>query len=686
MKDIITRLKSPDKRERGQILVILALAMVGLLVAAGLAVDGGVLFMRKAQLDRATDAAALAGVTKLAESDLISEANARGLQLMAANNIEIPESEASDCASVNWATDSYCGEKSLGNAPGSIRYGVQVEWEAETYFLPLVGFSRIPLRSQATAEYLPNVDLFATDTAAIGTIKASTSAIFGPDQCCHTKGDPYTPTTSPYWNDLRGVYTYRIRIPQSYYNNFDAVRVEIFDPDTGNNGTNTHVVYGLNGSTANTQTTCGSTRLNPCLLDTDTTVANQNQANPFWYVRVDEHREDDGNYTDTDNTATLYRLYYLEQNDDGSLTEVDLAYYVGKPDLVNFPSPTGAYTAAQAQTEAVATDMHWVAPGAPPSERMPAFTMQDVFSPLSPNPYAGDTSFMAYESAGEPPTYTENCEAYRAGHDGVADPVDGTIDADLRSLGIDFTDAPNCGTSNGDFIVGLKSSWWDGGDEVPNIYVDPTSGVRDLFLDVRGIWGRSENGYYFWVGPPRSADGSDDLYTVPSFINARQTYMLLRQANNDMVHSSEGAAAYGIGHLPMNSNITYRTELPLAYLGPEFAGQEITIGYFDPDSGASGPIGFSFDTIPKGDWMACFDDAGGSECNLVGGNAAHYVGPDGIPDGGGSWLEYTFTIPSEGGTPSIPFYGGRLTVNYRGGQDDSYGIRITIESRPYLVR
>jgi len=682
---IIRKLKSPDRRERGQILAILALAMVGLLVAAGLAVDGGVLFMRKAQLDRATDAAALAGVAKLAENDSLTEANARGLQLLAANKISILESEATSCATPNWADSySYCGLKSLGNAPGSIRYAVEVEWQAETYFLPLIGFGTIPLHSQATAEYLPNVDLFATDTAEIGIIKASTEEIFGPDQCCHTKGDPYTPTTSPYWNELEGVYTFRVRIPESYYNNFDDLRIEIFDPDTGNTGTQTHVVYGLNGSTANTQTTCGSSQLNPCLLDTDTTTPNQNQSNPFWYVRVDEHREDDGNYNDTDNTATLYRLYYLEQNDDGSLTEVDLAYYIGKADGAALASPTGAYTAAQAQTEAVATDRHWVSPGAPASERMPAFTMEDVFYGIAA--YAGDTSYMAGESGGEPVTYTEGCEAYRAGHDDPSDGGDSTISAGLVAKlggsGIDFTDAPRC-EGDGNFIVGLKSSSAYG-DEVPNIYVDPTSGVRDLFLDVRGIAGKSENGYYFWAGPPRTADGSDDLYTVPSFINARQIYMLLREAASSQVHSSEGAGAYGLGHLPMNSNINYRTDLPLAYLGPEFAGQQITIGYFDPDSGATNPIAFSFDSIPRDDWFACFDNGGGTCPSLGTGGVA--MGPSGIPDGSGNWLEYTFTIPSEGGTPSIPFYGGRLTVNYQGGQDDTYGIRIRIESRPYLVK
>jgi Flp pilus assembly protein TadG len=60
-------IRNRREQESGQILVILALAMIGLLVAAGLAVDGGVLMMRKAQLDRAVDSAALAGVTELAE-------------------------------------------------------------------------------------------------------------------------------------------------------------------------------------------------------------------------------------------------------------------------------------------------------------------------------------------------------------------------------------------------------------------------------------------------------------------------------------------------------------------------------------------------------------------------------------------------------------------------------------------
>src|SRR5439155_7396155 len=42
--------------ERGQMLVLVAFAMVGLAVATGLALDGGMLLLRKAQLNKAVDA------------------------------------------------------------------------------------------------------------------------------------------------------------------------------------------------------------------------------------------------------------------------------------------------------------------------------------------------------------------------------------------------------------------------------------------------------------------------------------------------------------------------------------------------------------------------------------------------------------------------------------------------------
>jgi hypothetical protein len=58
-------LRKWNARSRGQAAVIVAMAFVGLLVAVGLAVDGGILFLHRVWLREAADAAALAGAYEL---------------------------------------------------------------------------------------------------------------------------------------------------------------------------------------------------------------------------------------------------------------------------------------------------------------------------------------------------------------------------------------------------------------------------------------------------------------------------------------------------------------------------------------------------------------------------------------------------------------------------------------------
>ncbi len=648
--DFLNQIRAANHRERGQILILLALAMIGLLVAAGLAVDSGVLFMRKSQLDRAVDAAALAGVTQLPnETDLakaLQASNTRGQQLLAANGIVT--TSAAECPATDdpvfWQTHDYCGRRMPGAIPGSIRYHVEVRWQAEVYFMGLLGFDTLPLRASATAEYMPMVDIFASDSSEYGILQSSNAAIFGP-QSCTGFGDAYTPTASPYYAELEGVYTYRIRIPREYiYNedgsiNHESVRIELFDPDTRNTSTNTMPVYTLDG-TSSSRTCSGADgqRTNPCIHNTRTSD------NPFWwFVRIDENRSPrtgssgggsgcatPGSYTANYNTRTEFRLYYLEQLSDGSLREVDLAYYIGESDGTD-------------ATEAQTTDLMWVSPGAPASERMPAYTFDDIF---------GDGNSNVFSPA-EPETYPEACA--------------------------------EC-VGDGNFTVKLVGC----GHEVPGIYTDPATGVRDIFLDVRGFSGSSENGYELWAGPPRTDDPDDYEYTAPSYVNARQIYLELERADEEPVHLSEGIAIYGIGHLPMNSNIANYVDIPLAYLGPEFAGQQIRIDVFDPDSGTEPPIAFYFDTIPKSDWIACFDDGtlNNNDCNMarIGGKKQDWLGPANLPTNNG-WVTYEFSIPGE--TPEgqgIPFYGGRLIVIYRGGNHDTYGWKMSIEGRPFLVR
>jgi len=270
---MLTSLKHPQhktKRQKGQAIVIIAMAMVGLLVAVGLAIDAGVLFIRRAQLDKAVDAAALSGVMVLAETDSVPDANTRGLQLLGANGIVLAGS-AADCGSVTWGTpgtdDDYCGQEQPGFIPGAIRYHVEAEAVSETYFMTILGFDDIPIQSQATAEYFQLVDMYASDLSNQGTLRVSNQSIFGPEQR-PSYGDAFTPaaTCNSAWNELQGRYTFRITIPASYSHN--SVRVEIFDPDTGNQRDNSQLdVYGVDG-TRNANVTPTGSQLDARTLNT----------------------------------------------------------------------------------------------------------------------------------------------------------------------------------------------------------------------------------------------------------------------------------------------------------------------------------------------------------------------------------------------------------------------------------
>ncbi len=224
--------------------------------------------------------------------------------------------------------------------------------------------------------------------------------------------------------------------------------------------------------------------------------------------------------------------------------------------------------------------------------------------------------------------------------------------------------------------------------DVPNILVDARTGDRYLYLEVTTLSGASENGYEIWAGPP------DYVNSVPSDVNARNLYIL----NNPGSHDSQGVEITAVNTLLQNSNHTEPVDIPLAYIGPEAAGQTIPITLFDTDSGAQPPWIFYFDTIaftpddsnPLGynpaltDWAMAFGVPGQDD-------------PDGVAAGvrclpgscQSQWVEpaYQITIPGDlsncdwqNPTPETctPFYGGRLMVRMDGGFSDTYAWQLPL--------
>ncbi len=524
------------------------------------------------------------------------------------------------------------GSASSDEPPVSVGWGGDPAPEGDTLLLPVYASGELPA----------------------GMLKQWSLTVSGPD-LCPDYGDAFSPANSPWWDELEGAYTYRVAIPAGYTSS--EVRVEIFDPDTGNSPSGTHTIYGVDGTL---DTASCSERRNPCMPDTPWSGGGENP-NPYWYVNVDENRGTGtpgecgmpSSYIPAYNTRTLYRLYYYEEQPGGDLVEVDLAYYIGKSDDPTQPaSPTGMYTGAEAAAEGEATNVQWVSPGASVGDRMPAYdgsgSYECVFlelfnlfgTPPTPDP---DLCVPA-----EPETTVEDCEVYRAGYPA-------------------HTNALRC-EGNGDFIVDLLS-------EVPDIFTGP-GGERNLYLDVRPLSGASFNTFQLWAGPQQDA---------PADANGRNIFIAVATSEGgDNPRDPEGITVYGDGYLTRKSHDNYPIDMPLAYIPASDAGRTITVQVFDADAGSQDPIYFYFDSVSTSEWVVCYDDNGSSSYSTCDDLGFAREGPANIPTMG-QWQDppYTFSVP--GLNDGITFSGGTLYVAYQPGGWDATTWRFEIEPLVLVV-
>ncbi|MFZ0547817.1 MAG: hypothetical protein WAM60_20395, partial [Candidatus Promineifilaceae bacterium] len=132
-----------------------------------------------------------------------------------------------------------------------------------------------------------------------------------------------------------------------------------------------------------------------------------------------------------------------------------------------------------------------------------------------------------------------------------------------------------------------------------------------------------------------------------------------------------------LGDKLTNSTQNPRIEIPLGYIGPEYAGQSVYVGLFDSDTGSAPPIRFYFDTIAQSDYRLTFSgsdpDPDGETGRCVIGNCNNvFIDPPyriDIPT-----LSDACTDPSDPDQMMVctPFYGGRLMASYDAGFSDTY--------------
>jgi hypothetical protein len=118
--------------ENGAVMVIAALILTSLMAVTALVVDTGMVYVTRAQLQKAADAGALAGARTLRLTGSQAEAETTGAQYVAANcSLPYREEFASD--------------------PATRRFTVNLQKEVRFYFAPLIGYTKTTVSVNAVA-------------------------------------------------------------------------------------------------------------------------------------------------------------------------------------------------------------------------------------------------------------------------------------------------------------------------------------------------------------------------------------------------------------------------------------------------------------------------------------------------------------------------------------------------------
>lgn len=143
------------RSEEGQSIVIVAAVMMGLLAMAGLAIDGGNLFLQRRNTQNAADAIALAGTRVLAQA-ICDEPGADDAAIKAEvdrfaglNGIEDLNSVTAAYVDIN---EVVMGRVGAGSVPvGATGVKAVINHDIETYFLKAISISAVNVGASATA-------------------------------------------------------------------------------------------------------------------------------------------------------------------------------------------------------------------------------------------------------------------------------------------------------------------------------------------------------------------------------------------------------------------------------------------------------------------------------------------------------------------------------------------------------
>lgn len=181
--------RSGNHRERGQAVVITAVAFLAMLAFAGLVTDAGTLYLNFTRLKRGLDSAAVAAANNIKDSSLpVAQRNANireaAREMLALNNIEnIYSLETYVCEDAGLPADFASLCPAAGENKRKLAW-VQASQNSPVYFLQLFGVQSVPITIHSVGE-AASIDLvLVIDTSeSMGSSTPGYDANFDPSAC-----------------------------------------------------------------------------------------------------------------------------------------------------------------------------------------------------------------------------------------------------------------------------------------------------------------------------------------------------------------------------------------------------------------------------------------------------------------------------------------------------------------------
>jgi Mg-chelatase subunit ChlD len=211
----------PQKSEKGQVLVLVAISLLALIAVIGLAIDAGYTYVSYARLRRAVDAAALG-----ASSQIRQNVTKEGLEKIATEYLALNEVDATTLT-LEVCTDAslIADEPRCSQSPPPKLVRVHANATVPLFFMGVLGFQEMEIGATATSEAASLDVMLVIDTSDSMTYDGTTPSQRDPYQCNYAGSDFIPGECQPFESVKDAAYKFL----DNMYFVYDRVGIVTFD-------------------------------------------------------------------------------------------------------------------------------------------------------------------------------------------------------------------------------------------------------------------------------------------------------------------------------------------------------------------------------------------------------------------------------------------------------------------------